>query len=198
MSSALSQTLDAVPLETVPHAERSLFGAYDRNARGLYRFFQVRVGRDRNLADDLMQQLWVACREAPSSTASNTSAEPIAWLFAVARNLVAAHWRKHSSRPAHIPIADPCIAAELAARLADDHLPDDLLQKKEVHDQLLLALTTLDGEAQDLIVDHYFHGFSHDALAGRLGIGVRAVEGRLYRARRLLRERLSRLDPQET
>lgn len=193
MTSALSQTLNSSAVELAPAVERSLFAAYDHNARGLYRFFQVRIGNDRNLADDLMQQLWLACRQAPSAF----TPEPAAWLWSVARNLVAAHWRRQSSRPPHLPVADPQIAADLAERLVDAELPETWLHKKEIHDQLLLALTTLDGEAQDLIVDHYFHGLSHDALAGRLGIGVRAVEGRLYRARQLLRERLACLDPKE-
>jgi RNA polymerase sigma-70 factor (ECF subfamily) len=97
----------------------------------------------------------------------------------------------------HVPIADPAIAAELAARLGDEELPEDLLAPREIHDQLLLALTALRGDVQDLIIDHYFRGLSHEALAGRLGVGVRAVEGRLYRARQMLRERLARLDPEE-
>ncbi len=192
MSSALSQTLSA-PIEIAPAAAEPLLGAFDRNARGLYRFIHLRTGRDQHLADDLMQQLWLACRAAPA----DAPPEPAAWLWTVARNLITAHWRRHSTRPIHIPIADPRIAAELAERLAHDDLPDAFLQKKEIHDQLLLALTALDGEAQDLIVDHYFHALSHDALAGRLGIGVRAVEGRLYRARQQLRERLARLELQE-
>lgn len=195
MSSSLAPALDETfnqPLN-LPIATDSLLEAHQRNARSLFRYFLVRTGRDAHLSDELMQQLWIACREASGQLAP----EPVRWLWTVARNLVAAHWRRTRSRPAQLPIADPRIAAELAERLADDDLPDDLLEKKEVHDQLLLALTTLDGDVQDLLVDHYFHGLPHDALAGRLGIGARAVEGRLYRARQQLRERLASLDPQE-
>lgn len=195
MSSSFAPALDETydqPLDS-PIAADSLLAAHQRNARALFRYFLVRTGRDAHLSDELMQQLWLACRQS----GDQVHREPARWLWTVARNLVAGHWRRTKSRPAQLPIADPRIAAQLAERLADGDLPEDLLQKKEIHDQLLLALTTLEGDVQDLIVDHYFHGLSHDTLAGRLGIGVRAVEGRLYRARQQLREQLARLDPEE-
>ena len=61
-------------------------------------------------------------------------------------------------------------------------------------DQLLLAITELTSEEQELIVGHYFHGRSHDELAAECGLSPRAIEGRLYRARRALREKLWHLD----
>jgi len=191
-SSSLIPSLAALPIDT-PTTPATLRDQYEWNSRGLYRFLIVRARGDRHLADELMQQIWLACRSAPRPS----HPEPAAWLWSVARNLLAAHWRRQQSRPPHVPIENPAAAAELAARMAEGDLPDALAQRRELQDQLMLALTELPGDAQDLLIDHYFHGVTYDALAGRLGVGVRAVEGRLYRARHLLRERLAHFETEE-
>lgn len=191
-SSSLTPNLAALPIDaTMPPL--SLCDQYEQNSRGLYRYLIIRAGGDRHVADELMQQIWIACRSATQQF----HPEPAAWLWSVARNQLAAHRRRQTSRPTHVPIENPAAAAELAARMSESDFPDALAQRRELQDQLMLALTELPGDAQDLLIDHYFHGVTHDALAGRLGVGVRAVEGRLYRARQQLRERLAPFESEE-
>ena len=67
------------------------------------------------------------------------------------------------------------------------------MERREGRDQLVLALTGLPTADQELIVGRYFQGRSHTDLAADLGISARAVEGRLYRARRVLLEVLANL-----
>jgi RNA polymerase sigma-70 factor (ECF subfamily) len=156
--------------------------AFDLHARGLYRFFAVRTG-DPHLADDLMQQLWVASRTGRCPASSEEAGR---WLAAIARNLLTTHWRRAGARPAHVPLADPALAAELAERLSREPLPLEELDRREVRDQLLLALSMLGGPDQDLVVAHYFEGRTFGEMAQRLGVSSRAVEGKLYRARQAL------------
>ena len=163
--------------------------AFDRCSRALYRHIVVRVG-DAHLADDLMQQLWLQAR---TSGASVPEAELEFWLRGIARNLVRTHWRRQASRPKNVPLPNPELAGELANRLVSEELPPETLERKEVRDQLLLAITELAGRHQEFIVEHYFHARSHAELAARFGLSVRAVEGRLYRARQALRAKLKHL-----
>jgi RNA polymerase sigma factor (sigma-70 family) len=160
--------------------------AFDRCSRALYRYVVVRVG-DAHLADDLMQQLWLQARNSRADVPKN---ELEFWLRSIARNLVRTHWRTQARRPASVPLPDPELAADLADRLVSEELPPELLERKEVQDQMLLAITELTADEQELIVEHYFHDRSHAQLADRLGLSPRAIEGRLYRARQALRERL--------
>lgn len=160
---------------------------FDRCGAGLYRFFAVRTS-DRHLADDLMQQLWVQARRGGLEL-SQDRIEP--WLRAIAKNLVRTHWRRIARRPAHVPVADPDLSADLAARLTRAELPAEELDRREVREQLLLAITELAADEQELIVGCYFDALPHAALAQRMGISERAVEGRLYRARQTLRDRLA-------
>ncbi len=168
-----------------------LDAVFDRCARGLYRFIIIRVAGDSHLADDLMQQLWLRATRRGSSVPAD---ELEFWLRAVARNLVHDHWRKAARRPAHLPMSDPALAAELSERLVTEELPAAVLDRREASDLLLLAVTELRDDEQSLIVEHYFRGASQAELACKLGISDRAVEGRLYRARQSLRASLQDLE----
>lgn len=175
-------------------AKTAVESAFDRCAASLYRFLVVRVGRDRHAADDLMQQLWLAARERGAAVAE---AQAEAWLWTVARNLIRTRWRRSGRRPAETPLHDAELAGRLSERLASGPLPDEWLSRREVADQLLLAVTALPHADQSLLVGVYFEGRPHAALAAELGVGERAIEGRLYRARAALREMLRRLGTEE-
>lgn len=165
--------------------------AFAEHGRGLYRYFAVRTGGDAHRADDLMQQLWLRARQSAASVDGDRIEF---WLRAVARNLIREHWRKQAAAPRHVPMAEPGLAAELADRIGREDLPDRYMERKEVQDQLTLAVTELSTAEQGLIVAHYFHGESAAALADRLGVSQRTVERRLQQSRRSLRRKLESLE----
>lgn len=156
----------------------------------LYRFLAVRIG-DSHLADDFMQQLWL---QGSRQSGRIPADELEFWLRAIARNLIRTHWRKQARRPAHVPVPDPALAAKIAQRLVSEELPPQELERKEVRDQLMLAITALPASEQELIVGHYFDQMSHAQLAAKWGTSERAIEGRLYRARQTLRSQLPEPD----
>jgi RNA polymerase sigma-70 factor (ECF subfamily) len=180
-----------IPVSTDSDASNAIECAFAQWGRSLYRYFIVRTGGDTHLADDLMQQLYLrACRGA----AEVPPAEMERWLRKVAKNLIREYWRKQARVPAHVPMAEQAVSAELAEKMAAEELPEEVWQRREARDQMVLAITALRHEEQELIVGHYFQNESHGSLASRLGISERAVEGRLYRARKALREELKHLD----
>lgn len=193
---ALPRTLAGIVSSDQPsNPVEALQNAYDRCAPSIYRFFMARTSNDGHTCEDLMQQLWLAL-------ASNAARVPVDqlefWLRGVARNLLNTHWRKRSRRVADYPAASPAQAGrELADRIGAERLPASILEKQEVRDALLLAVTDLPSGDQDLILAHYFEGVPQTELANRLGMSARAIEGRLYRARQALREKLTRLHEDE-
>ncbi|MCG3125266.1 MAG: hypothetical protein CHACPFDD_00083 [Phycisphaerae bacterium] len=178
---------DAPAIDDASTAPSAMQLVFEACGAALHRYFAVRTG-DMHLADDLMQQLWLAARGGGGAIPA-TRLE--FWLRAVAKNLLRSHWRARRRRPEHVPMPDPELAVELAGRLVAHELPADELARREVRDQLLLALTELPAAEQELLIGCYFEQRSHAELAGRLGISERAVEGRLYRARQALREQLA-------
>lgn len=171
-------------------ATDELDAAFQRCTPSLYRFVCVRVG-DSATAEDLLQQTWL---QAQRGRRPAVAAELEYWLWAIVRNLVRSYWRKRRRRPEHIPLADPTLAASLADRMATEDLPGHELEQREIRDQLLLAITGLPSADQELIVGAYFERLSQAELAARLDCSPRAIEGRLYRARRTLREALRTLE----
>lgn len=191
-SAALSPTrltLARTAVSDPPHnTVEVLQQAFDRCAASIYRFFMIRTGNDGHLAEDLMQQLWVAM----ASNALRVPGDEMEfWLRGVARNLLNTHWRKKARRPADTPGANPELGRELADRIGVEKLPAAVLEKREVRQALLLAITELPASDQELIIAHYFEGVPQTLLAERAGVSARAIEGRLYRARQALRDQLA-------
>ncbi|UCE62364.1 MAG: sigma-70 family RNA polymerase sigma factor [Phycisphaerales bacterium] len=165
--------------------------AFALHGISIYRYFAVRTGGDTHLADDLMQTLWM---RAKRSSGDMQAIELEGWLRAIAKNLIREHWRKQATAKRHMPAANPTVARELAEKIAVEDLPEEYLHRQEVRDQLILSITELSTIEQEVTVGYYFQGESQMSLAKRLGTSERAVEGRLYRARRALRERLQNLE----
>jgi RNA polymerase sigma factor (sigma-70 family) len=167
---------------------------FERCGPALFRYFAVRTGQDGHLVDDLMQQLWLRAH-VHASDLRDPNPEP--WLWRIAQNLLREQRRKPVPYSLDGAVADSGVARVLAERLDTESLPEEVLARKEVRDQLLLALTELSGEEQELLVRFYFEGHCQAELAEKLNISERAVEGRLYRARVALRDRLTRLETWE-
>ncbi len=191
MSASSAATSVSVGVNAAARVASDIEAVFDRCGDGLYRYFVVRTGGDTHLADDLMQQLWL---QAGACDTCVPTERVEFWLRAIAKNLICGHWRTNARRPAHVPIADPRLAAELAERLVSEELPAEALEQREIRDQLLLALTALPNDEQVLLLEYYFHEVPQAELGRRLGVGPRAVEGRLYRARQTLRQVLEELE----
>lgn len=167
--------------------------AFDRCGAAIHRGLMVRTGRDAATCDDLMQQLWLA---AQRNAVGVRVGELERWMRGVARNLLVTHHRRERARPGSAADrrgarVDAALAAEVGLMLERGPLPAEALERGELVEQLLLALTDLDAEDQELLLAHYAEGVAQAALAARAGCGVRAIEGRLYRARAALRQRLA-------
>lgn len=189
---ALTEPLpEAEPMVNSAAKTDAIDALFDRHCRWLYRYVVVRMGGDAQLADDVMQQVWVAALRTGWSVPAD---EIEFWLRGVARNILAAHRRRLANRPKQLPLADRALASELAEALESSPLPPERVEKEETKDQLLLALTQLPSDAQELIAGRYFRGWTTDRLADTLGLSVRAAEGRLYRARQALKQALAHLE----
>ena len=169
-----------------------LSAAIERNAQGLWRYFLYRVSGDELLAEDLMQEF---CLQATRGKLPEGQPDRIdAWLFGVAKNVLRRHWRTITRRRKNIPEVRADVSAALGTMLDTMPMPQDVLEKKETQEQLTLAITALPGKDQELILKHYFDGLSQIEIARQTGLSARAIEGRLYRARQALRDKLTAME----
>ncbi len=134
----------------------------------LYGYVSRRVGGERTLAEDIVQETWL--RAVSSWQFKGPPAHPGAWLLRVARNLLASHFRRR--RPQYV---DP---NEL--EIADDRVSPETLEAAALVNWGLSHLKR--GQAK-LIEAFHFEGQSIRDIAQENRLSDRAVEGRLRRAR---------------
>lgn len=151
----------------------------------LFRAHQDRIGRflvqmlrDRALAEDLLQETFLAAFRARDQLPQVQSEE--AWLYGIARHRALRYlrgWRRGL-------VALDRVASGL--RLARTETPDPSLVAS-VRDVLQ---RTLKPDDRALVLLYYLHGFTAAELAGMTGTSHVAVRQRLSRARRSLAEQL--------
>jgi RNA polymerase sigma-70 factor (ECF subfamily) len=156
---------------------------YRETIRPLYAYVSRRVGGDRSLAEDLVQEAWM--RALDNWSAKGVPNEPLAWLIRVSRNILVSHFRRirpQQLEPAVIDLTveDPRLAPSTPETAAV--IGWGMAQLRRTHSDILEAF--------------YFDEKSVREIADERSISERAVEGRLHRAREKLKRKLKkRLGP---
>lgn len=152
---------------------------YEKHCAALYSSVSRRVGGDRALAEDLVQEAWLAALDAWPPPA----AEPRAWLLTCAMN----RWRNHLKRSRPSSIEQETLEQASLEQGALDAAADSPGRAE----RLQAGLTRLSPEQAALIEDHHLDGLPLAEIARRSGLSPRAVEGRLARARKALAKALN-------
>ena len=188
----------AVGIEPIALSQRSpdrhevLRRVFHKTGEALYRFIVLRVGGDRETADELLQQ---TCHEAARHRKIPRDENDCeAWLRGIARNLVRRHWRRARRRGRTWSLEDASFSRQLVEDMETRPLPPDALAKEESVQQLLMAITSLPASDQQLVLAFYFDGRSQIDIAESLAVSVKSVETRLYRARNRLRAILRNME----
>ncbi|MDA1264264.1 MAG: sigma-70 family RNA polymerase sigma factor [Planctomycetota bacterium] len=151
-----------------------LLTVYRDEVGPLFRWVARRVGGDRELAEDVVQEVWLRTLR---SWRRGVPRDARAWLTTVAANLLRNHFRR--VRP-----ASSVVVLDLAR---EDFAPDTPDAAALLH----WGLARLRAGQARLVEAHHLEGESLAQLADRLGLSERAVEGRLHRARNLLKRHLA-------
>jgi len=161
---------------------------YREHVEAVQRFVVRRVD-DPYLAADLTADVFVAAIESAGSY-RRSRGEPVAWLFGIARNVVAGERRRNAK--------ELRTAARIRGReLVDD---DDLaalherIDRESVARALYGELIQLPAAERAVLELVALDGFSAGEAGQALGISTVGARVRLHRARRRLRSRLDLLD----
>jgi len=116
------------------------------------------------------------------------------WLYSIASNLVRTKFR-HRSRHPELPLdaANPQTDADFSESIpAEQPTPIESLQTAEISDAVRRAIADLPEVLRTPLILSEYEGLSHAEIGVILNCSPKAVETRLYRARKQLRESLSR------
>ena len=164
-----------------PVTEQQLMQIYWETIEPLYGYASRRCGSDRELAEDVTQEVWLrAIREWRTRGVPES---PLGWLTTVARNLIIDQLRR--AEPLSLDSVPP--ASEVLT-VVDRN---DVADSPEITLVVSKALLRLPKKEAQLLESFHFERRKVAELAALYGTTERAIEGRLRRARERLRNELT-------
>jgi len=161
---------------------------YARHRTRLYRYL-LRQLRQPALADDVFQDVWQ--RVIAARTEWKPDASFATWLYRIAHNRMADHWRARPYRP-----QAPADADERMARIPDPNTPERTLSEFEQRRTLQLGLDQLPPEQREVLMLRLEQELTLEQIAAITGVGRETVKSRLRYAMEKLRTRLSDAPPE--
>ncbi len=154
----------------------------DEHLTPVYQFVHFRVGRDRQLVEDVVQDTFLTALQTMGGFDGRSSLR--AWLVGIARNKVRS--ARRSRKPLSIDDALESASGEIDAILAEvarEPLPEHLLEREETRELVGAALSSLPEDYQRALLAKYVDGRSTAEIAAHDGRSAKAAESLLTRAR---------------
>ncbi len=177
--------------------ELALEHLYEQHVDGLYAFVFFRVGRDRTLAEDVVEDTFVQALDRLESYDSSRGSFG-AWLCSMSRNVIRSHL-KHHPRWQQLDESWQRIdehLAQLHGALEGGPLSDELIEQEQTRDLVSMTMANLPERYRQVLEQKYVGEQSLEQLAGGLELSVEAVKSLLARARRAFRETFATLSRQ--
>ena len=164
-----------------------------RHREGLFHFVLRNV---HNEADALELATETFARAYFNIKKFRPAAKFTTWLYQIALNLCRDHLRSRAYRDSLQTVSIDAPTQEVGVpslHLATERGPDQKVERLEELDALEKAIKKLPGELKDALILIALEGRQLAEAAELLGISVKAVEMRVYRARKLLLEKMSKM-----
>ena len=163
-----------------PHMRSETFERlFDEHAERLFSFLAYRTG-NRALAEDLLSETFERVMRSRRRFDPRRGSER-RWLYTIALNML----RDHARRQTH----EEQVLRHVSAGDSPEYF-DARLDAVEHRDELYRALATLNEDERECLALRFGADLKLRDVAGVLGEGESAVEGRIYRALDKLRENL--------
>ena len=124
-------------------------------------------------AQDLAQEILLRCYAA---LIRRPVPDPVRYLWTVARNALASHYRDRSRCTVGVP-ADAVDDADFTAAIASSE------ETRRLH----AGIARLARQQREIVVLHYFHGMKQAEIAARMALPVGTVKWHLHEAKKELK-----------
>jgi RNA polymerase sigma-70 factor (ECF subfamily) len=161
---------------------------FDRYFPRLYRFAVARLGGNEDESEEVVQRVLI--RAIGRMETYRGEAALFTWLCTLCRREIATS-RERQGRRGEVSLFDdrPEIREALDALAAGvDADPETTARRRELSRLVQQTLDHLPGRYGDVLEWKYIEGLSVEEIAGRLGLGYKAAESLLTRARTAFRD----------
>jgi RNA polymerase sigma-70 factor (ECF subfamily) len=165
-------------------ASEAFFAEYFQR---LYRFARSRLGGDEQAAEEVVQTTLI--RAVRKLHTYRGEAALFTWLCTLCRREIGA-WLERAGRTIEVPLAEDHPNARMALDAATSLSradPESEAERRELSRLVQLTLDHLPNQYGQVLEWKYIEGFSVDEIAHRLGVGYKAAESLLTRARQAFR-----------
>jgi RNA polymerase sigma-70 factor, ECF subfamily len=141
--------------------------------------FLSKFTQDKNLIDDIIQDVFLTLLKQPELVANITNKK--AWLLACTKNKMIDHFRKKSPS-----LLNDVNTLELIST-SNPNLQEKFIQDENINEVLAL----LSPENRKLFKAKYYYGFKYDEISELTGLSVSTIKLRLFRAKKMILERMN-------
>lgn len=163
----------------------------DRHQNAIHSFVFRSIGQEET-SRDLTQEVFVRAWFALSKT--SRKAKFTTWLFQIALNICRDHVKSKAGQQDRVTVSlvkeSEDSPAELQEPASAESAPDKILEQAEISHLMENEIRKLPTELLQPFLLGAVEGFPYKEIAEILGLSAKAVEVRIYRARKLLAERL--------
>ncbi len=154
------------------------------HADAVYTFVFYRVGKDQELATDVVQETFVTALRKIEQYDPRRGAM-FAWLTYLARNCIRAALKQKSRYETYAEFWDGIDRKLVAAyrELATAPLPEEVLEQQETTELVQMAMANIPGHYQRALTQRYYQQQSLEEIARAEGMTAGAVKSLLHRAR---------------
>ena len=174
---------------------RAIEGWFNTYADKLYTFIFYRVGKDGDLASELVQETFVTAIKKIDEFDPDRGSM-CTWLSLLSKNHISKALkekdRERSYEQAWAKLDKGL--AEAFTKIATQPLPDELLSRKETAESVQMTLANIPANYKAALKAHYYHKKSISEMAACLKSSEGAVKTLLHRARKAFEEAFIRLD----
>lgn len=155
----------------------------------LFRFALVRTAGDESLAEELAQA--TLCEVMDKLVTFRGEASLFTWLCQICRNRLARHMKLVANDPRRSMAFEEdndAVRAALESLSAQDHDPEHSARSREIARLVQVVMDYLPENYAKVLQMKYLQGARVAEIAARLGIGEKAAESTLTRARAAFRD----------
>jgi len=162
---------------------------YSVYKKRLFYLLLEQVGRDRAVAEDLVQEVFLAALDSLDNFRGDS--QLYTWLRSIAFHKLNDYYRRRAREPRGDQLPPEIMALKLEQATNDEQPVVATMESEETRQEVHQALVDLPDDYQEVLVLKYFEEMPVLKISKVMGRSPKSVEGLLSRARRALRTNLA-------